>query len=180
MGDLLRVLLDAIQYIWPFRIVREWERANFYVCGRYWKEVGPGVYPVVPWFMDVHSNSIAPGIVSTRRQDITLADGTILSFAASAWAQVVSMNLAVNRVDDYTQTVREVVEAVLADRLAAVDVERLASDKRARLLSDCRRWIQEECTPFGVEVSKVRFTSFLTRVKAHRLLVDQVQDTGTW
>jgi len=180
VGDLLRVILDAIQYIWPFRLVREWERANFYVCGRYWREVGPGVYPVVPWFMDVHAASVAPGIVSTHRQDITLADGTMLSFSASAWAQVTSMNLAVNRVDDYTQTVREIVEAVLADKFAAVDVERLATDKRARLLSDCRRWIQDECAPFGIEVSKLRLTSFVTRLRAHRLLIDQVQDYGTW
>lgn len=180
LSDFLRLITEVIQFIWPFRIVSEWEHGVYYVNGQVWREVGPGLYPVVPWFCDVRTVDMVPGIVSTRRQDITVADGTILSFAASAWACVTDATAAMNRVDQYLVTVREVVEAVLADRLAAVDVERLAPDKRARLLADCRKWIEMETQPFGVEITKVRFTSFVTRVKAHRLLVDQVQDPGTW
>lgn len=173
MGEFLRALIDAAAYIWPFRIVKPWERGGFLVCGHWWKEVGPGIYPVVPWFMDVHAISVAEAICGTGRQDITLSDGSTLSFAASATARVCNVKLAVCSVDEYQTTTQELLAAVLADKLAEVDAGRLTSEKRGRLFADLKRWVAEEAKGYGVEVSKVRFTSFVLNVKTHRLLIDQ-------
>lgn len=172
MGDFLRVILDSIQFLWPFRIIKAWESGNYYVFGRYWRTLGPGCYPVVPWFTDVHEVPVVPAIVETARQDITLKDGTVLSFSASAWACVVDVNLAVNTVDDYHQTTQELIRAVLADKLAEVAAERLRPEGRGRLLSDLRRWVDEEARQFGIEISKLRFTSFVTNARTFRLLQD--------
>jgi regulator of protease activity HflC (stomatin/prohibitin superfamily) len=172
MADFLRLLLDAIQFIWPLRLVKQWQRGGYYVFGRWWKEVGPGVYPVVPWFSDVQEVDVAEEIVTGRRQDVTLADGTLLSFIAAATIKVVDVRAALNDVQEYAETARESVEAVLADRLATMDVTRLDADERGRLLGALKRGVQAELTPYGVELCKLRFTAFIVNAKAHRIVME--------
>lgn len=172
MGDFLRLVLDVVKELWPLRIVKQWERAGYYVCGRYWKEIGPGVYPVVPWFMSVNEISVVPTMIETGRQDITLQNGRPVSFSASAWVRVVDFNLAVNTVFDHEHTVKELLRAVLADKIAGVDAARLEPEKRGRLLSDLTRWVDDEAHEYGLEVTKVRFTTFVTNVRTYRLLQD--------
>jgi regulator of protease activity HflC (stomatin/prohibitin superfamily) len=89
MTDFLRLLLDAIAYIWPLRVVKQWERGGYYALGKWQREVGPGIYPVIPWFCEVLEISVAEAIVGTGRQDITLSDGSMLSFCATATVGVV-------------------------------------------------------------------------------------------
>lgn len=173
MGELVRLLIDVCQFLWPFRRVSEWERGGWLVCGRWKNEVGPGVYFVIPWFIDIHEVSIAEAICGTARQDITLQDGSTLSFSATATCRVVDVKQAVCSVDDYRTTTQELLASVLADKLAEVDAARLAPDKRGRLFADLKRWVAEEAKGYGVEVSKVRFTSFLVSTKTHRLIIDQ-------
>lgn len=172
MADFLRLLLDSIAYLWPLRVVKQWERAGYYAFGRWQREVGPGVWPVVPWFCEVYEVSVAEEIVNTPKQDVTLSDGTLLVFSASATIAVVDVKAALNAVQEYDKTAAEAVEAVLAERLAQVNAERLAWESRGRLFADLRRWVQDELTPYGVELRKLRFRSFVVRAKAHRLIVD--------
>ena len=173
MSEFLRLLLDSIAYLWPFRMVKEWQRGGYYWFGRYRREVGPGVWPVVPWFSEVHEVDVCEAIVGTARQDITMKDGTMCSFTASATVRVVDVRLALNAVDQYRETAQEAVAAVLAERLAQVESERLDPERRGRLFGDLRRWVAEELAPYGIEVTKLRFTSFIVNAKAHRLIVDQ-------
>lgn len=179
MSDFLRILLDSIEYLWPLRRVEEWERGGYYVLGRWWREVKPGIYFVVPWFSDIKTASFAEAIVGTGRQDITLSDGSMLSFSATATVRVVDLKAALNAVDEYTETMRESLASVLADKLAEVDAARLTPEKRGRLFADLRRWVAEEAIGYGIEVRKVRFTSFITNAKAHRLIVDTTE-AGRW
>lgn len=172
MADFLRLLLDSIAYIWPLRMVKQWERAGYYVFGRWRKEVGPGVWPVVPWFCEVYEVSVAEEIVNTPKQDVTLSDGSLLVFSASATIAVVDVKAALNAVQEYDKTAAEAVEAVVAERLAEVDAARLEWSKRTRLFADLRRWVQDELTPYGVELRKLRFRSFVVNARAHRLIID--------
>jgi regulator of protease activity HflC (stomatin/prohibitin superfamily) len=171
--DLFRLLIDAIAYVWPFRKISEWEHGCYYICGRYWKTLGRGVYPVVPWFFEIIEVSMVPAIIGTGRQDITLRDGRTLSFSATAWACVTDAAKATNGVDDYRETTQELLTSVLADKLVSVDAERLETEKRGRLLTDLQKWAQAEAEPFGIDISKVRFTSFVLGARTYRVITDQ-------
>jgi regulator of protease activity HflC (stomatin/prohibitin superfamily) len=179
MGDFLRLLLDSIQFLWPFRKVEQWERGQYYIFGKAMWVVGPGVWPLIPWFMEVRERSTVPGIVRGNRQDITLRDGSWLSFSASAIVRVADLNLALNTVDQYDETVQELLEAVLADKLAQVEVSRLAPEKVNRLLADLTRWVADEAAAFGVEVHRVRFVTFVHKPRIFRLLGD-TQAFNSW
>lgn len=178
MGDFVKLLLDSIGYLWPIRLCHQWERGGYYVVGRWWREVGPGWYPVIPFFMDVKTTSIAKAIVGTGRQDITLLDGSMLSFQASVWAQVEDVYPAMNEVDDPHTEVQKLLESYLADELAEADVDRLkgsSARKRRTLLRNLEAGLQEEAVKFGVKTWDLRFTSFVLNVRTHRLLIDQAQ-----
>lgn len=173
MGEFVRLLIEIVSLLFPLRMVRAWERGGYMMCGRWRREVGPGVYLVVPWFFDVHEVSVATAYCGTGRQDITLSDGSTLSFTAIAKARVDRVKDAVLNVDDFRTSTQEVLAGVLADRLAEVDASRLSPEKRKRLCTDLKRWVGEETEKFGVVVEDVWFTSFVQSVKLHRLLVDQ-------
>lgn len=176
MSEFLRVLLEFVEFLWPIRRVEQWEMGGYYIFGRWYCEVGPGVWPIVPWFCDVKTISVAEAIVGTGRQDITLSDKSMLSFSATATVRVKDIHLALNSVEAYTETTRELLASVLAERLAEVDAVRLEPEKRKRLFSDLQRWVADEAAAYGIEVSKVRFTSFIVNAKAHRLIIDQNPD----
>lgn len=175
MSEFLRVLLEFIEFLWPLRRVEQWEMGGYYVFGRWWKQVGPGVWPIIPWFFDVKMVSVAEAIVGTGRQDITLSDKSMLSFAATATVQVKDIYSALNLVDAYTETMQELLASVLAEKLAEVDAVRLEPEKRGRLFADLQRWVAKEAEQYGIEVKKVRFTSFIINARAHRLIIDQNQ-----
>lgn len=173
ISELLAITVQIVTLLWPIRIVEESERAGRFFCGHWWKEVGPGWYWNIPFFMDVKSLSIAKGIVATPRCDIPLSDGNRLTFSVSATARVVDVKLALLAMDDYKETTVELLTAIVAERLMEVEAERLGHEKRGRLLSDLRRWVQEEAVEFGLEMTKVRFTSMVIDAPVIRLLNDQ-------
>ena len=173
MGELVRLIVDSIAYLWCFRIVEESERAGRFFCGHWWQEVGPGWYWNIPFFMDVKALSIAKGIVTTPRLDIPLSDGNRLSFSASSTCRVVDVKLALLAMDDYKETTQELLSAVIAEKLMGVEAERVINpEKRGRLFSDLRRWVQEEAAEFGLEMTRVRFTSLVVNAPVMRLLND--------
>lgn len=178
MASFLQVLLDSFQFLWPLRKVDQAERGGYYVCGRFWREVGPGIWPVIPWFIDVKAYSSVPAILSTPRLDITLTDGSTLSFIASATMQMLDFNLTINTVESYTETMQELLSAVIADKLASMDRQRLGPEGRGRVLSDLCRWVNAESMVFGIRTSKVRFNTFVLNIRTYRLL--QESTPATW
>lgn len=173
MTDLLRLFVEIARFIWPFRIVHQWERAGYYVCGHWWRECGPGLKPVIPWFCDVMSVSIAPALVGTGREDVTLSDGSILSYSAMATLRVVDVRCALNDVDDYHESTQELIRSFISEQFALVDTARLQPDKRKAYIKKLQTDLAEEAASFGVEISKLRFPSFVLNVRAFRLLMDQ-------
>lgn len=165
-------LLSVIRFLWPFRIVHVWERGGYLVCGQWWREVGPGLKVVVPWFCDVMTASVAPGLVGSGREDITTQNGTALSFSAMATVRVFDVKLALTAVDNYHESTQELIGSFLAERLAEVDADRLTPEKRSRLFKQLQKELAVEAAEWGVEITKLRFNSFVTNVRLYRLLTD--------
>lgn len=172
MSDLFKAIIDALTYFWPFRLVHAYERGGYYVCGHWWREVGPGLKVVVPWFTDVTIATTVPALVSTGREDITLSDGKTLSFSAMATLRVVNVKQALNEIDNYHESTRELIGSFLAEKLAEVDTVRLSPERRGAYVSLLQRQLAREAAEFGIEITKLRFTSFVLSVRTIRLLMD--------
>lgn len=172
MGELARLFLQWIEFLWPLRKVRPFERGLLIFCGRWQREVGPGIYPFLAWFMDFFAESAAEGLVGTPRIDLTLKDGSPVTVKASATVRVVDVRLAVNKVDAYMESAAELLEAVVAEKIAEVEAERLTPEKRGRFLTDLRRWVNLEAAQYGIEFTKLRFTTFVFSPRFYRVMSD--------
>lgn len=177
LGELI---LKVLEVAWPFQKVEYWEEGCYYIFGRFWKRVGPGTYPVLPWFFEIVAVSVAPAIISSGRCDITLSDNRTLSFEATAWARVADVVKAINEVDNYRETSTEILASVLSDRLGDVEPERLSPQKRGRLFSDLQKWVAAEAKEKGIDITKVRFKSFVLAPRTYRLLIDQGNSALSW
>lgn len=170
MTDLFRLLVDVAAYLWPFRIVWQWEAGAYYIAGRFVFPVPAGVWPVVPFFFDVKSVNVVPDVLSTEEQTIELQGGGTLTFTASVRLKVVDANRALNNVVDYEENAVEDVAAVLAETLADMPEERFDPEKRRGLLRKCLLEVNKALGEYGVEAEKVRFTNFIRNIRAFRLI----------
>jgi regulator of protease activity HflC (stomatin/prohibitin superfamily) len=172
MGDFLRVLVDVLTYVWPFRPVEHWERGVYYVMGKAWKTVGPGRWPVVPYFMDVRSASVVPDPIIGPKQDVTLADGTTVTFCASIIYVVEDAEQALNEIHDYPKAVMEIMQRTVAMRLQAETAVKFTPAERGLFLGGILQTINAETRVFGVRARKLAFTSFIMNVATMRILSD--------
>lgn len=173
MADLLRILLDVISFIWPLRIVWQWEMGAYYIIGRYWRDVKPGLYPVVPWFMDVRTEGFVSQTFVTPLQTITTKDGGTLTFSASMKLRVVSLGKAYNNVLQWSETAMEDASSALSEKLMDVEVNRLESAGRGRLLASCKQMLSQELEEYGLAIDEIRFNNFVRNMKVYRLFNDQ-------
>jgi regulator of protease activity HflC (stomatin/prohibitin superfamily) len=157
--------------------VKEYDRAGFYWCGKYQGEIGPGLKRKLPWFVEYIDVTVQPYPITTGRKDITLTDGEMLSFDATALVRVVDVGKALNEIDDYHHAATAIVTSVLATKLAEVDRKRLTPEGRARLLTDLRKWIDRQLLPFGLTCLDVSFNSFVQNPRTYRILTDAEMPT---
>lgn len=172
MGVLWQFLVDIIMEMWPLRHVSGWETGIRTWCNRPKTEKRPGIYWVLPVLGDILTITTVPFVTVGSRQDITLKDGTPLNFAASAWVQVSNATAARFNVDDYEQSVTEIMEAVLAERLAEVEIDRFETvAKRRNFLKELTNLANEQTQEFGVTVHRVWFSNFSLKLKTFRALI---------
>lgn len=173
MNDLLRLILDSITYLWPVKIVMEYERGVYYVCGRYWKEMGPGPKLVPPFFAELRIESVVPDVYVTRLQSIETKDGKTLTYSATMEIEIVDLNAAYNRVHNYGESALETASAVLSEKLAEVGAEMLTPEKRGYLIAGCLGRLRTELSPLGLKVNTLRFNNFVRQMRIVRLFNDQ-------
>lgn len=180
IGELLQILLSIIEFIWPFHIVHQWERARFYMFGRmYFGECEPGLYFFIPWFTRFINVEYAPKPIATPRQDITLKDGRFLSFAAAAMMRVNDSNLALNSVEVYHDVLNTLMTKFLAQEMVEADAERFAPDRRKRLFTSLEQKLAAEANKVGIELKELGFTTFVLAPRAYRLLSDHNAGAST-
>lgn len=173
MTDLIRLLVEVLTYLWPFRQVAHWQHGVCYILGRYVWTVPPGCWPVVPYFTDVRPVDMVPAIYGTPLQTITLKDGRALTYSATVTAKVFDAAKALNDVDHWPETLVEMVAGMISERLAGVDPARFDAGRgvRARLLEELREELDKGSVAYGVNVQAVRFANFAV-VETLRLLTE--------
>ena len=169
MGEFLRLCLDSLVYLWPLRIVMAWERANYYVCGKFWKTMGPGLKVVIPFFTEIRTETAVPMVFVTPMQTIELKHGGTLTFSATVTLSVEDLDKAFNRVEKWVETSTELASAVLADKLADTEAGQFEPEKRGRLIGGCKTTLTNTLAEYGVKVSALRFNNFVRNMRVYRL-----------
>jgi Membrane protease subunits, stomatin/prohibitin homologs len=174
VNDLFQTVIEIVKYLWPFYIVMEWQRANYYVCGHMWRKMGPGLKFVVPFFTEVRAEGVVPTVYMSPLQSITLKDGSTLTFSAVITLELVDTDKAINKVLEWHQTVIETASGLLAEKLADTDVGQFEAVKRGYLVGGCRTALNNALSDLGVKVTNLRFNNFIRNMRVYRILNDQV------
>ncbi|HUT86477.1 MAG TPA: SPFH domain-containing protein [Candidatus Heimdallarchaeota archaeon] len=173
MMDFFGRLLEYIERLWPFRPVEAWERGFYIVFSKPMKEVGQGIWPVIPYFTDVLVVPIAEARLTTPMLNIVLQNGKRLAFSVSARVKVVDVKKALIVVSTYQETTGEEVAAFIADFLADAKPDRLTSAiRRKNLIIEAVRELNNRTIEYGVEVIEIQFTNWIEDIKTYRLLND--------
>jgi regulator of protease activity HflC (stomatin/prohibitin superfamily) len=175
VAEFLRVLLDILYALCPFRVVWQWQQGVYFFCGRSQGAVGPGLKLVFPGLCEVRTVSVVPEIYTTPLQTVTLRDKSTLTYSASITVVVRNAERAYTTLGHYAETVVELAARVLSDELADADPERFdpARKKRERLLSEMREAVNRECAAYGLEVTALGLNNFVRGIRTIRLLTDR-------
>jgi regulator of protease activity HflC (stomatin/prohibitin superfamily) len=175
----VQFIIDTLQLLWPLSIVKEWENGALYRFGRFVRLLGPGVYATWPWFEEIQTRGVVKGIVRGSRQDITLKDGSVVTFELAARVRVRDLGLALNAIDQYEESLQEVMETIGADTMREMDPSRARPERLGRLLGSVKGRMQTEADEFGLEIDSVSFRSFVHNARVFRLLGEQTT-FNTW
>lgn len=164
-----------VSLLWPFKVVHKWEKGVWYIWGRYVGTVGPGIYPYLPFFMDLRPVSVVKSSWGTTMQTITLRDNRTLTFSAMVTLKVEEPDKALNNVEEWPETTIETVSGLLAEELAAVEPDKFEPQggKRRNLLKLLVDEANKETLEYGVRVLSIRFNNFAIGLRAYRLLMDR-------
>lgn len=177
-NELLSLVFQSIEFLWPLHIVSPWERSVRSIVGRWTEELGPGIYLKIPWFIDFHDVTIVADPITTGRRDVTLKDGRVLVFEATAMAYVTDASKAVLAVHDHDRGTHAILAGVFAEKLSNVDPDRLLPEGRGRLNGSLKVWVDAELAEIGVATKWVRFTTFVLHPKTIRLLGENTAFIG--
>jgi regulator of protease activity HflC (stomatin/prohibitin superfamily) len=176
--DFLKLILQSIEFLWPFATVYQYEQGVFYAFGKVWRcwpHAGvypPGTYLKVPWFTKMHAVSVIDEPVITGRCDIMARDGRPIMYNATAMFRVVDALKAANLIHSYETGMAALLAGVLSEKLSEVEATRFDPTKRKALNTDLRRWVESEAAEYGLEVKWLRFSTFVLGAKTLRLLTD--------
>jgi regulator of protease activity HflC (stomatin/prohibitin superfamily) len=162
MSEFLRIVLDALHSASPFRMVNQWEAGLYFVLGRHWRTLGPGLKIFLPYICDVVTLSLASRVERTPIQFVNLRDGRTLSYRASFLMRVIDPAKAYLTLEDWRETIVEIASGVLNETIAEVEPARFdpARGKRDRLREELAEAINEQTKNHGVEVVAMTFSEF--------------------
>lgn len=171
--DIGRFIVEVIGYLWPLQLVWQWERGAYYICGKYWRDLNPGCYPCIPFFMDVRATGAVSMTFVTPLKTVDLSDGSTLTYSASFKLRIVDLGAAYNNVLDWDETAMEDTAAALSEKLGDVDVARLDVSVRRKLCAACKKMLDAELGEYGLAVDRLRFDNFVRNMPVYRLFNDQ-------
>lgn len=178
MGEFLRILLDSITYLWPLRIVKEYERGVFYCFGRVLRtkfflfSSAPGVKLVLPFFCELKSYSVVEQVFTLPRQPIRLRDGKTITLRGVVVCEIDDIYAAELNVSNYTESTHEIAMCTIADYISEFTAEDIESKSRRRILSTLKDRIQKDVAHYGFKVSRVSFSQFLLPQRVYHLIND--------
>jgi regulator of protease activity HflC (stomatin/prohibitin superfamily) len=103
--------------------VYEYERGIKYVQGKFQAVMPPGQYWYLAWFTAIRKVDVRPRFASITGQEILSSDGVTLKVSVAAKFEVVNPDLAVNKVQDYQETLYTELQLALRQIIGSVDID---------------------------------------------------------
>jgi regulator of protease activity HflC (stomatin/prohibitin superfamily) len=126
--------------------VYEYERGIKYTRGKFQAVMPPGQYWYLAWFTSIRKVDVRPRFASITGQEILSSDGVTLKISLAANFEVVNPDLAVNKVQDFQETLYAELQLALRQIIGSVDIDALMTTREeiSKKLADMTRTKAEE------------------------------------
>ncbi len=105
--------------------VYEFERGLRYVRGQFRTVMPPGQYWYLPWFTAVRKVDVRPRFASIAGQEVLSSDGVTLKVSLAANYEVVDPDTAVNKVQNFHETLYAELQLALRQIIGSADIDSL-------------------------------------------------------
>jgi regulator of protease activity HflC (stomatin/prohibitin superfamily) len=181
MAELVKLAMDLVALLWPFRRVYPWERGIYFAFppfarGRCW-EVGPGLKVLFPWFTDLRTVCVKAEVYQTPLMLTKLLDGRTLNYSASITIEVRDAVKTYTELGHWVESVIEIASGVIAVGLHRAEPDRLepARGKLDRVTEELREDVNKALEPYGLYAVQLRLSNLVPAgpVRVIRLVTDR-------
>lgn len=164
------LIKELIEFVWPIHRVEPWERGLIIFFGRWIVEVGPGIYPLVWWLMQMHQVNMQPETVPLGTvETVTNRDGRTITYGANIDLQCIHARLAYLGANGHEEKAKRDAWGVVANTLADLRGDRLDPDGQKSLRRTCLREINAMIGVYGMRANELAFITYVGNMRNMRL-----------
>jgi hypothetical protein len=115
--ELGKFIVNLLRELWPFNKVEPWEKGVYVIWGKPLWVVGPGIWPVIPWFSDVWVAPTVPYVMTTPALTNLTEEGEVTGVGIIQ-LRIVDIWKAILSIEDYSSNIGELVTGVVGKSLS--------------------------------------------------------------
>src|ERR1043166_4907810 len=136
------------------RVLREYERAVYFVLGRSWGAKGPGLIYLPPLFARMQKVSLRVMALDIPPQDVITRDNISIKVNAVLYMRVKDPVKAVIGVENYLYATSQLAQPPLRSGLGETELDELLAN-REKINAILKKIIDQRSEDWGIEVSAV-------------------------
>ena len=136
--SLFIIAFIAIVLFSAIRITREYERAEVFLLGRFWKVKGPGLIIVIPVIQTAVRVDLRTVVMDVPTQDVISKDNVSVKVNAVVYFRVIDPERAIIQVEDYFSATSQLAQTTLRSVLGKHELDEMLSE-RDKLNSDIQQ-----------------------------------------
>ena len=136
------------------RILREYEREDVFMLGRFYKVKGPGLIIIIPIVQQMVRVDLRTMVIDIPTQDLITLDNVSVKVNAVLYYRVVDSERAIINVQNYMEATGQLAQTTLRSVLGQHELDELLAE-RERLNHDIQSILDQQTDQWGIKVSNV-------------------------
>src|ERR1700719_2799917 len=148
------VIIVILVIMMSFRVLREYQRAVFFMLGRFWKVKGPGFFLLIPVVQQMVRIDLRTVVMDVPPQDVITRDNVSVKVNAVVYFRILDPAKAVIQVENYYQATSQLAQTTLRAVLGKHELDELLA-AREKLNLDIQQVLDSQTSAWGIKVSTV-------------------------
>lgn len=150
-------IINFIKEFWPLYIVRQNELAIFLRCGKWKRNIGPGLYFRIPFIEEIESVVSKTQIVNLTNQSLTSEDGMSVAISGAIEYSISNPRKCLLDVQDFDESLVNLclisIAKIVRNKCFRCDIDELETDVYDILDRRAESW--------GIDVTEFRITDYV-------------------
>ena len=154
---MIEQIINLVSTLWPFRVVTLDELGVYVVLSRKYWRVKPGIYPVIPFFIEVHCIGSTEQVCDFPEMALTTKDHKGILLDGTISYTITDQYKALFEVADLDETIQSRTMGALCDAVSRFNrKDIITQDKIKTAVCEDMDELQEQ---FGFEITQIDITT---------------------